>query len=100
MIAASKIGLQIVDIDPAISSVDDLRQALSLAKCKAIIFDPVTESQNNLLMLRKAIPEFYECMCIFRLVKISGVYCAWFLLFSLQSTTLTDSSSIPSIFQH
>ena len=49
------------ELDPAIDNVADLRNALKLANCKAIFFDPVTETQDNLLLLRKAIPEFYEC---------------------------------------
>eukprot|EP00607_Mallomonas_marina_P003310 CAMPEP_0182428618 /NCGR_PEP_ID=MMETSP1167-20130531/23153_1 /TAXON_ID=2988 /ORGANISM="Mallomonas Sp, Strain CCMP3275" /LENGTH=226 /DNA_ID=CAMNT_0024611609 /DNA_START=138 /DNA_END=818 /DNA_ORIENTATION=- len=60
LLAAARIGLKIVDIDVSISSVTDLREALKLAKCKAIIFEPQTETHDNLLLLRKAIPEFFS----------------------------------------
>jgi len=61
MLAAVKAGMKVVEIDSSISSVQDLREALKLANCKAIYFEPVTETQDNLLLLRKAIPEFYHC---------------------------------------
>lgn len=61
MLAAVKAGMKVVEIDPSINNVQDLREALKLANCKAIYFEPVTETQDNLLLLRKAIPEFYHC---------------------------------------
>ena len=61
LLAAAKIGLKVVDVDTSLSSVADLRQVLASSACKAIIFEPVSASQDNLLMLRKAIPEFFYC---------------------------------------
>lgn len=61
LLAAAKIGLKIVDIDVALSSVADLRSVLASTACKAIFFNPVTPTQDNLLLLRKAIPEFFYC---------------------------------------
>eukprot|EP01041_Mallomonas_annulata_P010748 gene10748-22457_t len=58
-LAAAKIGLKVVDIDTSINTVPDLRQALSIANCKAIVFEPQTDTTDNLLLLRKAIPEFF-----------------------------------------
>ena len=57
-----KIGIKVADIDFNISNVNDMRECLKLSKCKAIFFEPVSEKQNNLLLLRKSIPELYECM--------------------------------------
>ena len=61
LLAAAKIGLKVVDVDTSLSTVADLRQVLASSACKAIIFEPVSASQDNLLMLRKAIPEFFYC---------------------------------------
>lgn len=58
--AAAKIGMLVIDIDPALSTVKEVRQALKVANCKALIFEPVTETQDNLLLLRKSIPEFFH----------------------------------------
>ena len=55
------MGLKVAEIDPSFSTVQEVRSFLKLANCKAIFFDPVTETQDNLLLLRKAIPEFYHC---------------------------------------
>ena len=55
------MGLKVADIDLNISNVEDMRKCLQISKCKAIFFDPVTETQDNLLLLRKSIPELYEC---------------------------------------
>ena len=59
LLAAAKAGLKVADIDTSISTVPQLREALSLAKCKALVFHPITPSQNCLLLLRKSIPELY-----------------------------------------
>lgn len=61
LLAAAKIGLHVYDIDTKISKVQDVRDYLTESKCKAIIFEPVNEEQDNLKLLRKAIPEFFEC---------------------------------------
>ena len=40
---------------------DPYNPLLSLCHQQMIYFDPVDETQNKLELLRKAIPEFYEC---------------------------------------
>jgi len=61
LLAAAKIGLKVVDLDMAIESKEDLRAALDIMKdCKSIIFDPVTETSDNLRLLRASIPELFE----------------------------------------
>lgn len=59
LIAAAKIGLKIVDIDMKVSGVKELRNVLSQANAKALFFEPTTPTSDNLLLLRKAIPEFF-----------------------------------------
>lgn len=59
LLAAAKMGLKVADIDTSISTVPQLRQALALAKAKAIIFHPITDAQNCLMLLRKSIPELF-----------------------------------------
>lgn len=61
LLAAAKIGIKVVDIDTTLSTVPELRQVLAAASCKALFFEPTTSTQDNLLMLRKAIPEFFYC---------------------------------------
>jgi len=61
LLSAAKIGLKVMDIDVSITEISDLRSALKLANCKALYFDPVDETHNKLLLLRKAIPEFFAC---------------------------------------
>ncbi len=63
--AAAKAGLKVVEA-PEVLSVAQLRQYLTIADPKAIYFDPITDSQNKLLLLRKAIPEFFYCESYFR----------------------------------
>jgi hypothetical protein len=60
LLAAAKSGYKIADIDPNICSVGQMRDALKLANCKAIVFHPITDTQDNLLLLRKSIPELYH----------------------------------------
>jgi hypothetical protein len=61
LMAAAKMGMEVVDFGNAIGSVEDLRAALGSAKnIKAIFFEPTNEAQDNLLLLRKAIPEFFH----------------------------------------
>lgn len=59
-IAAAKVGLLFADLDLNISSVEEVRSALSLTQPRAIIFEPESATQNNLNLLRRAIPEFYH----------------------------------------
>lgn len=59
MMAAAKIGMTVVEIDLALNTASDVRAALLYADCKAIYFKPETEKQNNLLVLRKAVPELF-----------------------------------------
>jgi hypothetical protein len=59
LLAAAKLGLKVVEINPAISTVADMRAVLKQAQAKALFFEPVNASQNNLLLLRKAIPELF-----------------------------------------
>lgn len=65
LLASLKIGMKVADVEPNINAVKDIREFLKVSNCKAIFFDPVTEIQDNLLLLRKAIPEFYECKSSF-----------------------------------
>jgi acyl-CoA synthetase (AMP-forming)/AMP-acid ligase II len=62
LMAAAKMGVEVVDYgeSDAISTVEDLRSALGSASVKALFFEPTTASQDNLLLLRQAIPEFYH----------------------------------------
>ena len=61
LLAAAKIGLVVYDIDTAISTIADVRQFLTESKCKAIIFEPVSDTQDNLKLLRQSIPELFDC---------------------------------------
>jgi hypothetical protein len=58
LMAAAKMGLQVVDF-AAVNTVEDLRAILGSASIKALFFEPVNDTQDNLLLLRKAIPEFF-----------------------------------------
>lgn len=60
--ALAKAGMKIVEA-PAVMTVPQVRQFLGLAPFKVIYFDPVSESQDCLLQLRKSIPEFFDCKC-------------------------------------
>ena len=57
------MGLQVVDFAD-ISTVEDLRAILGSTSIKALFFEPVNETQDNLLLLRKAIPEFFTMMIV------------------------------------
>ena len=59
------MGLKVVEIDFAIDTVPEVRKALASAKCRCLYFAPNFEGSDKLLLLRKSIPEFYECMCSF-----------------------------------
>lgn len=90
--ALAKAGMKIVEAPP-VMSVPQLRQFLALAPFKTIYFDPVSETQDCLLQLRKAIPEFFDCN------YLSSPYC--FLSEAdvglFQMTTLTGRCSTPNI---
>lgn len=60
LLACAKAGLKVADIDTNITTVPALRKALSLAKCNAIIFHPISDSANYLKLLRQSIPEFFH----------------------------------------
>eukprot|EP00605_Chrysophyceae_sp_TOSAG23-4_P002549 GSChrysophyteH1.ASY1.ANO1.2814.1 assembled CDS len=60
LMAAAKMGVKVVDIDISISKVADLRAVLKQANAKALFFEPVTDTGDNLLLLRKSIPEFFH----------------------------------------
>jgi hypothetical protein len=55
------MGLKVYDVDTKISTVTDVRKVLGETNCKAIYFQPTTETTDNLLLLRKSIPEFFHC---------------------------------------
>ena len=105
LLAAAKIGLKVVDVDPSLSAVADLRQVLSFSACKAIFFEPVSATQDNLLLLRKAIPEFFYCKSddghfyCFPAVETNDPPCL-FTHAPRQMTTNTARSSTPSTFPH
>jgi hypothetical protein len=61
MLSAAKLGVKVADLDNTVTDVDDIREFLRHAKCKMIVFQPATEDADYLNLLRKAIPEFYEC---------------------------------------
>lgn len=64
LLAAAKIGAKVVDLDYGINNVNQVRDALRLAKARMIVFNPNKEgsgNENKLMLLRKAIPEFYYC---------------------------------------
>jgi hypothetical protein len=60
LLAAAKLGLKVVEFDASIATKEDLRSALGVAAVKSVIFDPVTESTDQLLLLRQAIPELFH----------------------------------------
>jgi len=55
-LSAAKCGLKVFDIDVSINTVDNLRACLKASDCRLILFCP---EDDRLLLLRKAIPEFY-----------------------------------------
>lgn len=64
--AAARAGLNVVEIDEAINDVKTLRNALWAAKVRYLFFCPEVEDvSNHLMLLRKAIPEFYDCEFLF-----------------------------------
>lgn len=65
MLTAAKIGAKVIELDPAVDSISAIRKALEASKCRVVIFDHdktvETPGNDKLLLLRKAIPEFYHC---------------------------------------
>ena len=61
MLAAASAGVNIVDIDTAITDVESIRKVLAIANPKAIYFRPEVGETNYLKQLRKSIPEFFSC---------------------------------------
>lgn len=59
--AAAKAGLKVVDVDIKLTEISEIRAFLTAANCKVIYFKPEHEEHDYLLLLRKAIPEFFEC---------------------------------------
>lgn len=71
LVAAAKAGLKVVDIDTSITDINDIRKSLSLANAKAIYFKPEHGEHNYLKLLRKSIPEFFDCRLIHLLIPHS-----------------------------
>ncbi len=61
MMAAAKVGLKVFEIDSKINTVAQVRKFLTASQCRSLWFQPYDGEQNNLLLLRKSIPELYEC---------------------------------------
>ena len=59
LMAAAKMGLEVVDFASSVENVEDLRAVLGSAPIKALFFEPTNDTQDKLLLLRKAIPEFF-----------------------------------------
>jgi hypothetical protein len=61
MMAAAKAGIKVVDIDTSLTDIKDIREWLKASQCKTIYFNLETSEQDTMLLLRKAIPEFFDC---------------------------------------
>jgi hypothetical protein len=62
LMAAAKIGLHVYDVEKASEatlSVQEMRDILTTSAPKAVIFETVSNVQDNLLLMRKSIPEFF-----------------------------------------
>lgn len=57
--AYAKVGFKIIEIDPSVQSIQEIRECLSFANCRMIVIDTETADFDRLALLRKAIPEFY-----------------------------------------
>jgi hypothetical protein len=64
MMAAAKAGIKVVDIDTSLTDIKDIREWLKASQCKTIYFNLETSEQDTMLLLRKAIPEFFDCKSI------------------------------------
>jgi len=60
LLAAAKLGFNIFDIDIKLTQLSEIRGFLQSSGAKIIYFKPEHEDTNYLLLLRKAIPEFFE----------------------------------------
>lgn len=66
MLAAAKIGATVAEFDSDVKTVPEIRAALAAAKARVISFD-VNKNEpekDKIMLLRKAIPEFYSCKCL------------------------------------
>jgi hypothetical protein len=61
---AAKANMKIVDIDPSLTEVSEIRAFLKAANCKAIYFKQEHNDIDYTIQLRKAIPEFFECRAV------------------------------------
>lgn len=62
MLSCARMGMNVVEIDESVNTVNSLRKALTAGKLRTLVFCPEIEDiSNNLKLLRKTIPEFYEC---------------------------------------
>jgi hypothetical protein len=68
MVAAAKAGFKVVDIDVNITDVVSIREFLRASEAKAIYFLPTYNDVNYTNLLRKAIPEFFNCKLKFFLI--------------------------------
>lgn len=76
MIAAAKGGLHVVDCYPGlVSTVEEMRNLLTLSDAKGIYFHQETSTQSNLKLLRKAIPDFFYCKIKIFLMHLLFVIC-------------------------
>lgn len=105
LMAAAKAGLKVVDVDIKLTEISEIRAFLTAANCKVIYFKPEHEDHDYLLLLRKAIPEFFECetsfsgshmQCMHTQQCILIFYCVDDLYVE-QTTTATARCSTPSI---
>lgn len=84
--AAAKAGIKIVDVDINLTDISEIRSFLTASNCKVIYFKPEHEEHDYLLLLRKAIPEFFECKMNIntRALGLCNSYllnnCCWFQL--------------------
>jgi hypothetical protein len=61
MLAAAKLGIRIAELDHRMTEIAEIRDFLKASNCKMIVFHPTTDDADYLMLLRKAIPEFYHC---------------------------------------
>jgi len=60
MLAAAMIGLRLFEIDRNIDNFKQVREFLTASQCRSLFFKPYDGEQDNLMLLRRAIPEFFE----------------------------------------
>lgn len=61
LLAAAKANFKIVDINPKVTNIYKVREALLHANPKAIYFFPKVGKIDYMKLLRKCIPEFFYC---------------------------------------